>query len=271
MEKYFDAHIYVANWGTRCLMLRLPRGSVDENTLALYVSDGVMDYWTTDEYLIVHWQRDEGSDDDWVNGEGRMARLVPLRDELEQGDYRAFYLGWLYGVSTGNIPEDESEPSVPVGLRSPTAAQHALAEFLGIDEDLLAAAVLTSPPTPAVADSQDQFSQYLANVSADEAKQYLLLLLQGRAREAAKQIRRKYTMSQRSQTVPVDERRAVVSLLPSAARYPQIPWSKVIGTRHRLIHGYDLVDFDLLQGTITNDLPPLVEALERILAEDEAD
>ena len=29
MEKYFDAHVYVANWGTHQLMLRLPRGSVD--------------------------------------------------------------------------------------------------------------------------------------------------------------------------------------------------------------------------------------------------
>jgi len=26
MEKYFDAHVYVANWGTYTLMLRFPRG-----------------------------------------------------------------------------------------------------------------------------------------------------------------------------------------------------------------------------------------------------
>ena len=25
MEKYFDAHVYVANWGTHRLMLRVPR------------------------------------------------------------------------------------------------------------------------------------------------------------------------------------------------------------------------------------------------------
>jgi len=33
MEAYFDAHVYVANWGTRILMLRLPRASVDEEAL----------------------------------------------------------------------------------------------------------------------------------------------------------------------------------------------------------------------------------------------
>jgi hypothetical protein len=25
MERYFDAHLYLANWGTRELMLRLPK------------------------------------------------------------------------------------------------------------------------------------------------------------------------------------------------------------------------------------------------------
>ena len=35
MEKYFDAHVYVTNWGTHTLMLRLPRGSGDEKKLAL--------------------------------------------------------------------------------------------------------------------------------------------------------------------------------------------------------------------------------------------
>ena len=49
--------------------------------------------------------------------------------------------------------------------------------------------------------------------------------------------------------------------------YPQIPWSKVIGTRHRLIHGYDFVDYDILWGTIHDNFPELIEILNRILDE----
>ncbi len=30
MEQYFDAHVYVSNWGTRTLMLRLPSGKTLE-------------------------------------------------------------------------------------------------------------------------------------------------------------------------------------------------------------------------------------------------
>jgi uncharacterized protein with HEPN domain len=58
--------------------------------------------------------------------------------------------------------------------------------------------------------------------------------------------------------VPVEER----------ARYPQIPWPQLITLRHRLIHGYDEVDFDILWEIITEDLPPLVAELERIALPD---
>ncbi len=52
------------------------------------------------------------------------------------------------------------------------------------------------------------------------------------------------------------------------AQHPEIPWPKIIGTRNRLIHGYDFVDYDILWDTVTNDLPPLITELERILAEE---
>jgi len=51
------------------------------------------------------------------------------------------------------------------------------------------------------------------------------------------------------------------------AFYPEIPWPQIIGLRHRLIHGYDAVDLDILWQIIAVDLPPLVSALETILAQ----
>src|SRR3989442_3334566 len=36
MEKYFDAFLYFANWGTRRLMLRLPGRLVDAERVSLY-------------------------------------------------------------------------------------------------------------------------------------------------------------------------------------------------------------------------------------------
>ena len=45
---------------------------------------------------------------------------------------------------------------------------------------------------------------------------------------------------------------------------PSIPWSQIVATRNRLIHGYDVIDHDILWQTITCDIPPLLDALTRL-------
>ncbi len=41
IEKYFDAHVYFADWETYRLMLRIPRESIDEEMLIAYVIDEI--------------------------------------------------------------------------------------------------------------------------------------------------------------------------------------------------------------------------------------
>ncbi|MGH7149249.1 MAG: HepT-like ribonuclease domain-containing protein [Planctomycetota bacterium] len=48
-------------------------------------------------------------------------------------------------------------------------------------------------------------------------------------------------------------------------KHPGIPWMQIAALRNRLIHAYDEVDFDVLWQIVTEDLPPLVSALGRIL------
>jgi uncharacterized protein with HEPN domain len=45
----------------------------------------------------------------------------------------------------------------------------------------------------------------------------------------------------------------------------RIPWSAAIGMRHRLVHGYDSVDWGRVWNTLKNDLPPLLEQLRALL------
>lgn len=49
-------------------------------------------------------------------------------------------------------------------------------------------------------------------------------------------------------------------------RAPEVPWAQVVTMRHRLVHGYDAVDLDVLWSTVTDDLPELIAVLERLLA-----
>jgi len=44
-----------------------------------------------------------------------------------------------------------------------------------------------------------------------------------------------------------------------------IPWSQIIGMRNRLIHGYDIIDYDLHWDTVNFDLPPLIRSLQDII------
>ena len=48
-------------------------------------------------------------------------------------------------------------------------------------------------------------------------------------------------------------------------RYPGIPWLKVIGARNRIIHGYDVVDYNVVWDIATVEIPALIAALERAL------
>ncbi len=48
---------------------------------------------------------------------------------------------------------------------------------------------------------------------------------------------------------------------------PRISWSGAIGTRNRLIHGYRGVDPTVMAATVRVDFPPLIDELERLLAE----
>jgi len=50
-------------------------------------------------------------------------------------------------------------------------------------------------------------------------------------------------------------------------KYPEIPWSDVVAMRNFIVHGYYMVDVEIVWKTVKEDLPPLIEALESVVAE----
>lgn len=46
-------------------------------------------------------------------------------------------------------------------------------------------------------------------------------------------------------------------------QYADIPWSQIVSLRNRLIHGYDTINLDILWKILTDDLPALIDQLER--------
>ena len=50
-----------------------------------------------------------------------------------------------------------------------------------------------------------------------------------------------------------------------ADRHPDIPWSDIIGMRHKVVHDYLGVDEDVVWQVVSGDLPELVAALEPLV------
>jgi uncharacterized protein with HEPN domain len=48
--------------------------------------------------------------------------------------------------------------------------------------------------------------------------------------------------------------------------HPELPWAQMAGMRNRIVHGYDHVDPDIVWRVATEDLEPVLAALERITA-----
>src|SRR5947208_6134472 len=151
-------------------MLRLPTDLLDPEVVENYYVDHQVSAWVTDESIVLDLTSDDdaGEFDFDHDAETLLSAIVGIRAELAAGDLRPLYLAWLaaYGAwerdedAFDRDADDDLEPPVPPGLGTLTAAQRALADFLRLDDDLLAIAAHTSPPLEEVADDPDDLAAW---------------------------------------------------------------------------------------------------------------
>ena len=51
--------------------------------------------------------------------------------------------------------------------------------------------------------------------------------------------------------------------------HPDIEWGAIVGMRNFIIHAYFKIDLAIIWDTITENIPPLLEKLEALLADEE--
>lgn len=196
MERWFDLHLYLANWSTRRLMLRVPKRFVNQADIDPFLREiDWVEVWTVGDNLIIDICRDEVEvDDNWHDGSGQLAALAPLRADVLSGDLRLFYLLWLTAVQDEFVPEDELEP-LP-GIAPLTGALEGFAEFFGIDPDLVEAAAELGEEDAAM--SQSELRKRVAAISAREKDDLLLRAVDGDthvATELRNRVRKKNLVS----------------------------------------------------------------------------
>ena len=179
MERFFDAFCYLANWGTRRLMFRFPRALLDAEAARKYCHTDAASVIVTDDHVIISLYLDRDPDGDWVEGDGQLGTMVQARSDLAAGDLRLLYLAWLLSVQwpDEDNEDNEIEPPVPAGLGNLSAPLQAIADFLEIDEDLMAVAAGASPP--AEEPSEDGLAEWIASLPTTEKDCFLTMAADG--------------------------------------------------------------------------------------------
>jgi hypothetical protein len=196
LEKHFDAFVYVANWGTREFHLRLPQELVDFEHLKSILPSEAASVRSAGQFVIISFESEVESDDEWDDGTGWMGSLISLRSDLLRGDLRCLYLGWLHSVECHELFEGRLEPPVPAGLQELSAPLDSLIEFLGIDEGLVEVAASASAPLKAEPSRKElatwvrglpanEKDDLLADFLSEPSERYRLELLQRFQRENA--------------------------------------------------------------------------------------
>jgi len=217
MQRYFDVHVYVANWMTAIFMVRLPIEALTHEPAKVVAVPYLLDIKATKTHWIITWSLEESENYDrfgMEDGRGWMARLAPVRDELLRGDLRSLYIGWLAAVAGEMMDDDETEPLCVTGLGKLTAAQQALAEFLEVDPDLLAGAGMGRTAAQETDVSRREMEKWIDALPREEVNSILKKLLEGKGQQAERSIRNRFASWRRIlQTGDTDAPRRTVGEL----------------------------------------------------------
>ncbi len=178
--KYFDAMLYVANWGSRRLLFRFPLAAVDAKAINAFCVEDHIDLTREGKFQVLDIDLSEEDGGEWTEAEGILHRLIPLREQIIQGDYRALYIAWLKTSNMDTFADEEDEesmPPVPAGLRKLTPAHKAFMELFDIDPHLVKAAAESSATLQPISDQA--LADAISSLPRLECDAFLLRVLQG--------------------------------------------------------------------------------------------
>ena len=195
MERFFDAHVYVANWMEAIFKVRIPSEALSKETVEVMADSDAIYFKATKTHWIITWHLEESENHERFEEEdGRvwMARLSPIRDELLRGDLRSLYIGWIATVNREMADDDEMEPICVSGLGNLTSAQKALADFLEVDKDLLAGAGIGNKASQDTKVSHQEMDAWIDVLPGDEVKALLKQLLNGQGQQAERSLKNRF-------------------------------------------------------------------------------
>jgi len=175
LHRWFDAHVYFANWGTYRFYFSVPGGNDYAKLYRKYLGEDGVSAKKSRIVLQIEASQDGG---DYVEDEGWMKRLIAIRREVMSGDLRPLYIGWLAGICSETSQIVGKEPPVPAGLKKLSPAQESLVEFLQLSEKLTKIAFEPSPPLPKKQEAGNLYDEWLKKLSPADLREVLKEVLE---------------------------------------------------------------------------------------------
>jgi hypothetical protein len=221
VEKYFDAFLYVANWGTRWMMFKVPRNLVDVDLAKKYCPGDSATIHEKGNQIIFEFTS-ETENYEWEEGEGWLSSLITLRADILHGDYRSLYLAWLYCTQMQEMEDDELEPPVPPNLTALNATLKTFIDFMRIDTDLVAVAAEESDSKSPQTDSK-ALKNWIHNLPASEKDDILFRLVEAPSLHLGAELLRRFqqTVSTADNSSLDKHSRSVRELLSKAESYAE--------------------------------------------------
>ncbi len=195
LDSYFDVFTYEANWGSQTVAFRFDIGTVDSETLALFAHGDTLTITRTKCSIIVeasYWDEDSmGSH--WIPDDYDEDRFHRIYRDILNGDFRALFLLWL--KSSSHCEEDTKIHSAPVpqGLSNRHSEHDEMAEFIGLDPDLIEASAQLTPTLQTVPNLQPDFQSLLNKLPAQRMREILSDLLSGDTESVARSLKKELT------------------------------------------------------------------------------
>ncbi|GAB3271975.1 hypothetical protein [Kineosporia babensis] len=222
VERMFDAHLYTAGWGSRQVMLKVPKRQLSLKVAEQYCDTDVASAWSHGSSVVLDLSihPEDGADEYWNEDdqeEGILGSIVAARTDLARGDLRLLYIAWLFSADVGELEDDELEPPVPPGLGELPGSLESLISFLRIDPYLVAAAAEGSEEAPD-APGDEELADWVANLPAKTKDKMLVRLMRMEDQFLGQTLMRQFQEARKADAPAGPASRTVGDLLFRAAQ-----------------------------------------------------
>jgi hypothetical protein len=130
---HFDVFFYIANWGSLQLIFKFPIADINVHVLQQYCIDDPVSCEVVGScaLLNIDHHSEEGFSD-WIEGEGMLAELLPLYNEIKSGNYELLrILIDIYDGKANVFKNSAIDQGSDIAL---TLAQKAFLKYAEIDQ-----------------------------------------------------------------------------------------------------------------------------------------